>query len=202
MIDNWMVRQIQPTLNQFAFDWVPSWVKANAVTLIGFLIGLLVLPLLWELSFHLALAVILTNRFLDGLDGAIARRDGISDLGGFLDISCDFIFYSAVVFGFALADPGRNALAASFLIFSFIGTGTSFLAYAIMVSKRGLNSKKYGKKGFFYLGGLTEGFETIVFMVFICLVPDWFVETATFFGILCWLTTFGRFKIAVQSLRN
>ena len=197
-----MVRQIQPTLNQFAFDWVPSWVKANAVTLIGFLIGLLVLPLLREQYFHLTLAVILINRFLDGLDGAIARRDGISDLGGFLDISCDFIFYSAVVFGFALADPGRNALAASFLIFSFIGTGSSFLAYAIMVPKRELNSKKYGKKGFFYLGGLTEGFETMVFMVFICLVPDWFVETATVFGILCWLTTFGRFTIAVQSLRN
>ena len=202
MIDSWMVRQIQPTLNQFAFELVPSWVKANAVTLIGFLIGLLALPLLREQSFHLALAVILINRFLDGLDGAVARRDGISDLGGFLDISCDFIFYSAVVFGFALADPGRNALAASFLVFSFIGTGSSFLAYAVMVSKRDLNSKKYGKKGFFYLSGLTEGFETIVFMVFICLVPDLFLETAIFFGILCWLTTFGRFTIAVQSLRN
>ena len=118
MIDSWMVRQIQPTLNQFALDWVPKWLRANAVTVMGFLVGLLVLPLLRDQAYLLALIVILFNRFLDGLDGAIARRDGISDFGGFLDICCDFIFYSAVVFGFALADPQQNALAASFLIFS------------------------------------------------------------------------------------
>ena len=38
MIDSWMVRQIQPTLNQFALDWVPKWLRANAVTVIGFLV--------------------------------------------------------------------------------------------------------------------------------------------------------------------
>ena len=97
MIDSGMVRQIQPTLNQFALDWVPKWLRANAVTVMGFLVGLLVLPLLRDQAYLLALIVILFNRFLDGLDGAIARRDGISDFGGFLDICCDFIFYSAVV---------------------------------------------------------------------------------------------------------
>ena len=69
MIDSWMVRQIQPTLNQFALDWVPKWLRANVVTVIGFLMGLLVLPLLWDQAFLLALTVILFNRFLDGLDG-------------------------------------------------------------------------------------------------------------------------------------
>ena len=75
MIDSWMVRQIQPTLNQFALDWVPKWLRANAVTVIGFLVGLLVLPLLRDQAYLLALIVILFNRFLDGLDGAIARRE-------------------------------------------------------------------------------------------------------------------------------
>ena len=87
MIDSWMVRQIQPTLNQFALDWVPKWLRANSVTVIGFLVGLLVLPLLRDQAYLLAFAVILVNRFLDGLDGAIARRDGISDFGGFLDLT-------------------------------------------------------------------------------------------------------------------
>ncbi len=202
MIDSWMVRQIQPTLNQFALDWVPKWLRANAVTVIGFLVGLLVLPLLRDQAYLLALVVILFNRFLDGLDGAIARRDGISDFGGFLDICCDFIFYSAVVFGFALADPQQNALAASFLIFSYVGTGTSFLAYAIMASKREMQSDSHGTKAFIYLGGLTEGTETILFMFLICLFPGWFPEMATGFGILCWLTTFGRIATAVQSFKN
>ena len=71
-----------------------------------------------------------------------------------------------------------------------------------MASKRELRSISHGTKGFFYLGGLTEGFETILFMIVICLFPGWFVETAIFFGVLCWLTTLGRFTIAIQNLSD
>ena len=83
---------------------------------------------------------------------------------------------------FALADPGANALPAAFLIFSFIGTGTSFLAFAIMAAKRGLTSDLRGKKSLYYLGGLTEGTETIVAFVLACLWPAWFPLIAWVFG--------------------
>ena len=202
MIDSWMVRQFQPTLNQFALNWVPNWLRANAVTLIGFLIGLTVIPLLWEQFYLHALAVILLNRFLDGLDGAIARRDGISDLGGFLDISCDFIFYSAVVLGFALADTEKNSLAATYLIFSFVGTGASFLAFAVIAEKHGISSEAHGQKAFYYLGGLVEGTETVLFYVIVCLFPEQFTTLAVMFGNLCWLTVVGRFGSAFSLLRN
>ena len=65
--------------------------------------------------------LLLLNRLLDGLDGAVARAAGSTDLGGFLDITMDFLVYSAIPFAFVLKDPG-NALAAAFLIFSFVGT--------------------------------------------------------------------------------
>jgi phosphatidylglycerophosphate synthase len=48
------------------------------------------------------------NRLFDGLDGALARRRGLTDAGGFLDISLDFLFYALVPFGFMLADPAAN----------------------------------------------------------------------------------------------
>ncbi|MGT4046616.1 CDP-alcohol phosphatidyltransferase family protein [Escherichia coli] len=54
---------------------------------------MLALPFLalgWYLA---ALVVILLNRLLDGLDGALARRRGLTDAGGFLDISLDFLFF-------------------------------------------------------------------------------------------------------------
>jgi phosphatidylglycerophosphate synthase len=41
----------------------------------------------------------------------VARRTGLSDFGGYLDIVCDFVFYAAVPLGFALADPSGNAVA-------------------------------------------------------------------------------------------
>jgi len=92
-----------------------------------------------------------------------------------------------VPLGFALADP-QNALAAAFLIFSFVGSGSSFLAYAILAAKRG-EAELPKRKAFHHLGGLTEGFETILCFVLMCLFPGAFADLAWIFGVLCWLTT-------------
>jgi len=125
MVDRWANTVVHPTMDDIA-NFVPRQISANSITFIGFGIGLLAVPLLWLKLYPTALALILVNRFFDGLDGAVARRNGVTNLGGYLDITCDFIFYSAVIVGFALASPENNGLTATFLIFSFIGTGTSF----------------------------------------------------------------------------
>jgi phosphatidylglycerophosphate synthase len=181
------------------FDRLP--VTANQVTIIGFLIGVTAVPLLAFQHYGLALTVILTNRFLDGMDGAIARRKGASDLGGYLDIVLDFIFYSAVVFGFAIGDP-TIATYAAFLIFSFVATGTTFLAYSVFAAKRGLTTDVRGTKSIYYLGGLTEGFETIVALALLCLAPTWFWLIASIFGTLCWVTAAHRVSLAFQTLSS
>ena len=147
------------------------------------------------------LVLLLLNRLGDGLDGAVARRRGITDLGGFLDIVLDFIVYAGVVFAFALADPTANALAAAFLIFSFMGTGSSFLAFAVMAAKLGLATEARGRKSLYYLGGLTEGTETLLVFVAFCLFPGAFPALALVYGLLCWLTTLGRILTAWQTLR-
>jgi len=43
-------------------------------------------------------------------------------------------------------------LTATFLIFSFIGTGTSFLAFAVIAEKHGISSAAHGQKAFFLSG--------------------------------------------------
>ena len=139
------------------------------------------------------MAVILVNRFFDGLDGAVARKYGPTNLGGYLDITCDFIFYSVVIMGFAVAAPENNGLAAAFLIFSFIGTGSSFLAFTVAAEKQGISSDAHGLKAFYYLGGLAEGSETILFFVIICMYPELFPVLAVIFGSICWITVLGRF---------
>ncbi|MEC9069563.1 MAG: CDP-alcohol phosphatidyltransferase family protein [SAR324 cluster bacterium] len=190
---------VHPTLEEIA-KHLPSQFSANTMTLVGFGIGIITVPLLWVKLYSLALVVILINRLFDGLDGAVARRNGITSLGGFLDITCDFIFYAAVVFGFALADPGKNSLPATFLIFSFIGTGASFLAFAVVAEKHGISSETHGRKAFYYLGGLAEGTETILFYIIICLFPEFFPVLALIFGGICWLTVIGRFGSAYSLL--
>ena len=191
MLDAALRRVIGPPLDAAGRTLAAAGARADAVTLAGFAVGLVAIPLLATRQFGLALLAIALNRLADGLDGAVARQRGPTDLGGYLDIVCDFLFYSGVVFGFALARP-ENALPAAFLIFSFVGTGSSFLAFAILAAKRGLATAARGRKSFYYLGGLTEGSETIALFVAVCLLPDAFPPLAWIFGALCWITTVSR----------
>ncbi len=189
MLDARIRPLIDGPLDRLARQFQQRGWTADQVTVMGFLLGVLAMPALAFQLYWPALCLILINRLADGLDGALARLTRKTDRGGFLDITLDFIFYSSVPFGFALADPDRNALAAAFLIFSFIGTGCSFLAYAIMAEKRGLSTEIRGQKSLYYLGGLTEGTETLALLVLACLLPTWFPVMAAIFGALCWATT-------------
>ncbi len=200
MVDRWVNKIIHPTMEDIT-EYVPRQISADTITLLGFAIGMVAVPLLWFKLYSLALVFILINRVCDGLDGAVARRNGITSLGGFLDITCDFIFYSAVILGFALADPEQNSLAATLLIFSFMGTGASFLAFAAVAEKHRIFSEAHGRKAFYYLEGLVEGTETIFFYIIICLFPEYFPALAVIFGGICWLTVIGRFGSAYSLLR-
>ena len=172
-------------------------VTANQISFAGFALGLGAAVAVAFGAGTAAVLLIIANRLLDGLDGAVARSTGSTDLGAYLDITLDFLFYSAVPFAFAVADPA-NATAAAFLIFSFVGTGSSFLAFAIIAQKRGISTEIRGKKGFFYLGGLTEGSETIIFLLVVAFWPDLFVPLAWVFGCLCWITTVTRVRYAID----
>jgi phosphatidylglycerophosphate synthase len=174
--------------------------SANVVTLIGAVIGLATVPLLAQQQFGWALALILGNRFLDGVDGTMARMVGPTDRGAFLDTVCDFLFYAAVPLGFALADRTANALPAAVLLASFLGTASTFLAFAAVAAKRGLTSPVYPGKGFYYLGGLTEGTETIALFCTMCLWPQHFAWLAYGFAGACAITTVTRLYFGMKSL--
>jgi phosphatidylglycerophosphate synthase len=176
-------------------------VTANQVTMIGATFGLIAAGCVAAGLFHTALWFVIANRVLDGMDGAVARASRSSDFGGYLDIVSDFIFYSAIPMAFAVAQP-ETALAAAFLIFSFIGTATSFLGFAILAEKHHVTTQIRGKKAFYYLGGLTEGTETILLLLAMLVWPDYFSVMAIIFGILCWVTTGTRIYAAYRQFND
>ncbi len=201
MLDAAARRVIDPPLDSFARRLARRGLSANAVTLVGFAFGVGAWAALACQFYALALALIAANRAADGVDGALARRLGPTDLGGYLDIVLDFVFYAGVPFAVAVGRPD-DALPAAFLVFAFVGTGTSFLAFSAVAAKRGVTTEARGKKAIYYLGGLTEGVETIALFVVICLRPDWFAPLAWGFGTLCWVTTLTRVGTAVRVLRE
>ncbi|MGL5007015.1 MAG: CDP-alcohol phosphatidyltransferase family protein [Plesiomonas sp.] len=192
MLDRFVLTHTRPAQIWLAYRAIQLGFTADRLTLCGFAIGISVIPLL---AFQLplwALIAILINRLFDGLDGTVARLNQPTDRGGFLDIVLDFLFYSAVPLGFALYSPVENALAAATLIYAFIGTGCSFLAFATIAEKQGLASTIYPKKSFYYLGGLTEASETILMFTLMCLFPQHFNLLAYLFSALCLITTLTR----------
>ena len=197
--------QIRPLmdrlLNPVGRSLAARGMKANHVTIIGVFFGLAAAMSVVFQLFDIAFWLILLNRVADGLDGAVARASMTSDFGGYLDIVCDFVFYSAIPFAFAVALP-ENSLASAFLIFSFIGTASSFLAFAIIAEKHNISTEIRGKKSFYYLGGLTEGGETILLLLAMVIWPSYFISMAFGFGLLCWVTTITRIYAAYRQFSN
>ncbi len=202
MLDRHLHPRIKPLLNRLAARLDRPGISPDGISLFGFVIGALSVVFLALHWYGAALAAILINRLCDGLDGALARRRGLTDAGGFLDIALDFLFYALVPFGFVLADPLVNGLPGAWLLFAFIGTGSSFLAFAALAAKHNLDNPGYAHKSFYYLGGLTEGAETIALFVLCTLFPAWFPLLAGVFGALCWLTTFNRVWSGYHTLKQ
>ena len=191
MLDAAARRLIDPPIDAMGRTLAGAGVTANGVTLGGLALGLASAAVIAAGHPGWALAPLLASRLLDGLDGAVARATRRTDFGGLLDIVCDFAFYGAVPFAFAVLDPA-HAVPAAFLLLAFYVNGASFLATATMAAKRGVQSTAQGAKSLHYSAGLLEGTETILFFVAICLVPGWFGPLAWAFGLLCLFTATAR----------
>ena len=199
MLDGWARRKLDPVLDAVAGRLADAGVSANAITVAACLVGLAAAAAIAFGLFLSGLLLLLASRLGDGLDGAVAKRRGKTDLGGYLDIVLDFVFYGAVPLGFALADPAANALAASGLLFSFYVNGSSFLAYAVMAEKRKMTSEARGPKSLFFTTGLAEATETILVFALCCLFPSWFAWIAWAFAALTLYTALSRIVLAART---
>lgn len=188
MLDRHATALIRPVVDAFARRLARAGLGANQITLLGFASGLFAAVLIANSAYAVGLVAIIFSRICDALDGAVARQTTATDAGGFLDITLDFLFYASIPLAFAVADPPRNALPAAVLLAAFVGTGSSFLAFAVMAAKRGLASTAYPGKSFFFLGGLTEATETLACFGAMCLWPGHFAALAYGFAALCAMT--------------
>jgi phosphatidylglycerophosphate synthase len=192
MLDRAAIALLRPALTGAARGLARAGVRADQVTLAGFAIGMAAAFAIALQHPLFGLAGVALSRLCDGLDGALARLTEATDRGAFLDITLDFVFYASIPLAFAFADPAANALAAAGLLGAFVGTTSSFLAFAVLAAQRGLVSTAFPAKGIYYLGGLTEATETLTCFALMCLWPQHFAIFAWGFALLCVLTTVTR----------
>lgn len=188
---------IDPPLNAAGRWLARHGISANMVTLAGLVPALAAAFAIANAHYGVGLALILLNRLIDGLDGAVARAGRVTDFGGYLDTLADYVFYVSIPVAFGLATPA-NTQAAMLLIASFTLTCTSFLVFAALAAKRGAETQAHGVKSFFYSTGIAEGAETIGAFIAMCLWPQHFTWIASGFAILCLITVAQRTMIAVR----
>lgn len=189
MLDRAATALLRPGVSALARALSGAGVHANRITVWAFAIGCAAAVCIALQAFVAGAALILLSRLGDALDGAVARLTQATDAGGFLDITLDFVFYASIPLAFAIAAPAQNALPAAVLLAAFMGTSSSFLAYAALAAKRGLQSTAYPDKSFYFLGGLTEATETLAVFMAMCMWPQHFAWLAYGFAGLCALTT-------------
>ena len=192
MLDKTLQRRLAPQLRRLAQPLARRGLTADSLTWTGFAVGLLAALAIALQAYAAGAVLLLLSRLLDGLDGAVARMTQATDRGAFLDITLDFLFYASIPLAFALAQPAANALAAAVLLAAFIGTGSSFLAYAVLAEKRPSGLAGPSRKGIYFLGGLTEASETLFVFLAMCAWPQHFAALAYGFACLCALTVVTR----------
>lgn len=197
MFDIWLRRRIDPALDRIGAGLSRRGISANAITLAGAVVGVSAAVLIANGQWLAGLALVVANRVLDGLDGAIARHIKPTAMGGYLDSIADYVFYIAVPLGFAWANPA-NVWPALFLVSSFTLTAVSFLALAAILSRRDMG---HAQKSFTYTTGFMEGGETIAAFILMCLLPNQFPLLATVFAALCIMTVIQRLWLAHKLLR-
>ena len=203
MLDSVLTPVIKPAVRPL-IKWLDNHnISPDQLTLGGFVVGLLAIPLIVVGWYHGALGIILLNRLIDGLDGELARfQSSSSSAGGFLDICLDFLFYASIPLAFGLANPAQWGIPAMVLLVTFIGTGSSFLAFAIAAEKYAIDRPQFANKSFYYMQGLTEGTETILFFVAVCIWPQWFSTLAYIFAAACGVTIVTRIAGGYKTLQR
>jgi phosphatidylglycerophosphate synthase len=130
----------------------------------------------WQGQNGLALGLWYLNRFLDGLDGTVARvNHKQSDFGGYLDIVLDMVAYVAIPLGLAFALNRLDVFIALTLLFAIFYINSA----AWMMLAANLEKHKNGSQAKGELTAVTmptaiiEGAEAVIIYSLFLLFPAW-----------------------------
>ena len=197
-----MLDQRVRSLSRPLLDRVGAWlsrrgVRASTVTGVGWTIGVVACVAIGLGWWVLALVAWLVNRVMDGIDGSVARREGATDRGGYLDLMADFSIYSGFVLAVAVAMPSAR-LASVVLLFTYYLSGAALLAASGLLDRAG--AVRRDERSIRFLGGLAEGLETTIAYVLIIVVSSHVALIEWTFAAMVFVTAVQRVVWASRAL--
>jgi phosphatidylserine synthase len=173
MLDRFLRRHLDGPLAPLGARLAAWRLRALALTLAAFVCGVVAMFDVGHHAYFWGLGMLVAGRVFDGLDGPLARREGATGFGAYLDLVLSFIVGAGLPFAFALAEPDR-ALAAMFAMFGLVVRAAAGAG-----------------------AGKTELF---VGMAIACLFPQWFSLAAYALGIMSFLECGSR--VAAAAVRE
>ncbi len=192
MIDALARNKITPFLDRLAPRVAQSGLTANRLTLLALGFGLAACFFAAMAIYPLAFVFFAVSRFIDGMDGAVARAAGETNLGSFMDFFCDFAVFAAFPFFFILGAP-EHSMSAVILLFSYVMMMNAYLLHHLFALRTGATEGA--------VGGIVENTEMIVFVLLCCLLPIGFSAFAIFFALMCLATAALRTLKIIQLLK-
>lgn len=203
MVDKLLRGPKEQLLGPVAFS-MPRSLKPITITLVAFGAGLCAALAIWQQAYGLGLALWMSNRVLDGLDGTFARVHGKqTDFGGYLDMVLDTVIYATIPAALVLAQPSAAAwLSLVVLLASFYINGASWMFLAALLEKRSQGASARGELTTITMPvGIIEGSETIAFYTLFLLAPGAIVPLFWAMALLVFATSGQRLLWAWRGLR-
>lgn len=192
-------------IDRIAAVLVERNITANCITLASVVIALSAMAAIGLNVYWLAFLLILLNRAADGLDGTVARLQAqktgapLSPFGSFADIMTDMFLYGGIVFAFILGHG--YAMAGAFLLFTWLLSALSSIAYLAAAEMKGISQSERAKPALLFLDGVSSQTEMAAVLLLMCVFPAYFPAIAFLYGIICLLTTGSRVLMAYKNLR-
>ncbi|MEF9952244.1 MAG: CDP-alcohol phosphatidyltransferase family protein [Clostridium sp.] len=155
MLDTYGRKYFNPLIDYVASLMIKLKLTPNTVTLIAFIIGLIVFPLILMEKYLIAVIILWLSGLLDAVDGSVARKtNSKSSIGALMDITFDRIVELSVILSLGIKfEDSRIYLL--ILLSSILISMTIFLTVAA-----GANNKS--SKSFHYQAGLAERSEGFI----------------------------------------
>ncbi|MGL6185287.1 MAG: CDP-alcohol phosphatidyltransferase family protein [Clostridium chrysemydis] len=195
MLDTYGRKYVNPLINLGAKAFLKLKFTPNLVTVIALITGILAAFLNFYGNIIIALLLLWISGYLDSVDGAMARKLGLTTpFGTLLDITFDRLVELSIIISIALKYENTR-IYLLFLLSSILISMTIFLIVGAL-------SKNNGIKSFRYQAGVaerTEGF--IMFSLIMCLEGNYKIITINIFTIIILITIFQRIIEAKKLLK-
>ena len=197
MLDSKVRPVLAPVLDRAAGRLGRLGFSPGVLTAAGLVLGVACCFAAAQEAWTAALVLWLANRVFDGLDGALARRRGPSDLGGMLDFVADSVVYAGFPVAVAVALPDTR-IAVAFLLGTYLVNNIALLSYSSILEKRAMPGSD--GRSLRFTTGLTEGTETAVAYALVCVTPAHATTIFWVFAAMVAVTIAQRIRLAVKTL--